>query len=250
MNCDQFQRSFDELVETRQSLSEEMIAHGENCVSHDCQERLEEHRRLESAIGVWKQSRPVPVVDVVDSIVDEVTADRVEETIRIQPRGRKLPLSRSSRFSGSSIATAIATACLLVAILGIVGPQSIRDSRFATTETEIGNTVQESPQLAEPDIPIKDEVFDLEAMTEYGRSYSEWFQGTAHKLKGTMTVVLTEGDEKVVEPAANWFFSLGQQLETLDAEFDSTIERFVPSDRQEMDDQTSLPATTDSCVYG
>ena len=228
MNCNQFHKAFDEAVESRLPLSSDVLAHAETCSSPSCRERWSEHCLLKSALSGWRLQ--VPEFSVVDAVVAELN-ERQSSVPSVS-----VARQRSASSKVASVA-AVAAVCLTIGVVGILASRPMGRPELVRSEQS------SNPQLVvKSAVEVTAEEFDLEAMTEFGRSYGAWVQGTAAKLGGTMTVVFSEGEDKVVEPAANWFFSLSKQLETLDKDFDSTIKMVIPAQVQEMNDQTNLPS--------
>lgn len=105
MNCSEFEKELEQLVETRgESLPEPALAHLERCA--DCRLLHREHQLINIAIAKW---RPVEIpASLLESVMNQVIDERLSRPIPAAP-------SAASRRGWFPVA---AIACLLV-IIGV-----------------------------------------------------------------------------------------------------------------------------------
>ncbi|MEW4488043.1 hypothetical protein AB1L42_08155 [Thalassoglobus sp. JC818] len=237
-NCEQFRRTLEKAIEERASLPAGIEEHLENCNTAECQELWEDHLLLERAIAEW---RDLPVsIDMSDAIVaalnEESSTGELNSTHFERPAKSKA-LSSTARFLTSKAAgvSIVAATTLFVFLSSLM----TRPELEVAVREEVVVPVDDSANIAELQTP---ESLDLEAVKDFGKSYGKLLKGTATTLTGSLSVVLSDSEAAVIEPTANWFSSLSDQLKTIDEQFDKTLKMVVPQD-EEMQDQTqwSLP---------
>jgi hypothetical protein len=168
MNCSDFERELDLLVETRGAdISGPGAAHAAEC--QQCRTRWAEHRLLERAVSAWKV---IPAVSMVDAVLEQCT-----ETVLMPPR---VPPSTSRGVHWAAVA--MVAACLLIVVgIGVIpSPDAGPGSHGATNEASVSRA--EPIEVASSVAAVLDDF-----RTEY-RDMAAETSATARDLAGVIPV--------------------------------------------------------------
>lgn len=168
MNCNEFERSLEDLVELhRGTLSHEAERHRRGCAA--CAALWQDHRRLDVAVQAWR--RDVPTIDLTSRVLEELQPTTVSGPVR---SGRRLALA------GAFVSVAAATLMVVlwpnwqqappvvsVAVVPDEKPEAADGGGVDLTESMVGlwEDVKEStPTLPErmlPALPHVDRVWPI-----------------------------------------------------------------------------------------
>ncbi|TWT58711.1 hypothetical protein KOR42_20970 [Thalassoglobus neptunius] len=237
-SCELFRRTLQEAIENRTPLLAGVEDHPKHCGSAECRNMWEDHLLLERAIAEWR-NRPVSI-DMTDAVVAALTeeaSNTPSTSIHVERAKPAKAFSSTNRlFTPKAAGVSIVAATTLFVFLSSL---MTRPQPEIVTREEVVVPASDSSNLAE----FQDaESLNLDAVKDFGKSYGKLLKGTATTLTGSLSVVLSDSETAVIEPTANWFSSLNDQLKTIDEQFDKTLKMVVPQE-EEMQDQTqrSLP---------
>lgn len=211
MDCQEFQKQLDQLIENRLDVTGDVAEHGATCSESACQERWTDFVLLESAISAWKVN--IPVIDLKDQILNAEQFDEVE--VLNQP-----PRNTNSTALFTTVAACVAV-CALVAVI------TIPRLNWSIPENSVAQTDQNAS--------------DKEELEELGRMYASMVHDASQKMTATVANVLPDMDQMMenMGPSASLLNIWSERLEPIEQEFDEKLENFLRETVSTMDEQTS-----------